>query len=150
MQRSSFSVIHSIDKALLHEGLFGFDGRFRRYADGGEAVEIMNIDGNDYLVAVYGTVALPDKAGVERNLKLAYIMKPLSESDAAYNSKHTRETYLLDAEDEKILITEEGLRVRIAGEDEDGNILYEYVLVDGKMQHVDKDGNMSPVAENNN
>lgn len=150
MQRSSFSVIHSIDKALLHEGLFGFDGRFRRYADGGEAVEIMNVDGNDYLVAVYGTVALPDKAGVERNLKLAYIMKPLSESDAAYNSKHTRETYLLDAEDEKILITEEGLRVKITGEDEDGNILYEYVLVDGKMQHVDKDGNMSPVAENNN
>ena len=153
MEKSSFSVIHSIDKALLHEGLFGYDGRFCRYADAGEPVVMMDVDGNDYLVASYGNVVMPDKAGAERKMKLAYLMKPLNEGDEAYNSKHTRETYLLNADGEKYLITEEGLLVRIAGTDEDDNVLYEYVVEDGNMLKVDNNGNVIerlPVAENNN
>ena len=133
--------------------MFGYDGRFCRYADAGEPVVMMDVDGNDYLVASYGNVVMPDKAGAERKMKLAYLMKPLNEGDEAYNSKHTRETYLLNADGEKYLITEEGLLVRIAGTDEDDNVLYEYVVEDGNMLKVDNNGNVIerlPVAENNN
>ena len=137
IETSSFAVVQPIDRALLNDGLFGYDGRFRRFATTGELVDIMYVDGVDgsitmkdntrpYLVAELGYTTMLNKDGVEQRMRLVYLMTPITEADEAYNEAHTREKLVLDADGNKILITSEGYVVT-AKKDEDGKVYYDYV-----------------------
>ena len=154
---SSFAVIQPVDRALLNDGLFGYDGRFRRYATTGELVNVMAVDGasgsvqledgsKPYLVADFGYVTMLDKNGVETRMRLAYLMKPLDAADPAYDAL-TRETLVLDAEGNKILITAEGFMVT-EKKDADGVKTYDYVTEPATeegyeyMLKVDNNGNV--------
>lgn len=145
---SSFAVIHSIDNVLLHEGLFGFDGEYRRYANDGELVDEMNIvHGGEtvaHRVANYGKAAIADENGVMKTVRLAYLMEVLQPADPAYN-KYTHEAYRLDENGEKILITEEGFLVEIVEpEDEDEPVTYKYAVDEANNRlKIDKNGNVT-------
>ncbi len=158
---SSFAVLQPIDKALLNDGLFGYDGRFRRYSNDGELVDTMTVAGipgsvkvggkSPYLVADYGTVKMKDMKGVERAMRLAYLMAPLNEGSESWNSALTREELVLD-NSAKLLITNEGMLVEVT-KDEDNNKVYNYVVVDGNRLRVDNAGNVVeriPVAASEN
>ena len=132
---SSFAVLHSIDRALLNDGLFGYDGRFQRFAATGEFVDVMNVDGIEgavtlkdgskpYLVANFGHKTMKDKAGNEVLMRLAYLMQPIDASDSEYD-EYTHEKFVLDAEGNKILITSEGF-MAVEKKDADGKY-YDYV-----------------------
>ena len=132
---SSFAVLHSIDRALLNDGLFGYDGRFQRFAETGEFVDVMNVDGVDgavtledgskpYLVANFGHKTMKDKAGNEVQMRLAYLMQPIDASDSDYD-EYTHEKFVLDAEGNKILITSEGF-MAVEKKDADSKY-YDYV-----------------------
>lgn len=132
---SSFAVLHSIDRALLNDGLFGYDGRFQRFAATGEFVDVMNVDGIEgavtledgskpYLVANFGHKTMKDKAGNEVLMRLAYLMQPIDASDSDYD-EYTHEKFVLDAEGNKILITSEGF-MAVEKKDADGKY-YDYV-----------------------
>lgn len=152
---SSFAVIHSLDKALLNDGLFGYDGRYQRFAATGEFVDVMNVDGVEgavtlkdgskpYLVANFGYQTMKNQAGEEVRMRLAYLMQPISESDAEYD-EYTRERLVLDAEGNKILITSEGF-IATQKKGDDGKY-YDYVTEtdeEGKeyMLQVDNNGNV--------
>ena len=68
-EASSFSVLHSLDSALLNKAMFGYDERFKRVADNGLLVDTMYVDGtgpvsadnrNYYLVALRGNINIKD------------------------------------------------------------------------------------------
>ena len=121
IKTSSYAVIHPIDRVLLNESLFGYDSDlangkyvFRRYADDGELVNLMAVEGSEkpFLVGEIGTLSLADQDGNVKDVNAGYLMTSIDESNEAYNAKHTREAYILDAEQNKILVTEEGLWVK--------------------------------------
>lgn len=136
---SSFSVIQPIDRVLLNESLFGYDGRFARFATNGCRVDTMYVKGgaagkagfgNDcYLVADAGRVPRSTKARQQlkelENVELAYLMQPLAETDENYNSKISLETLVYDADKTPILITKDGYRV-VRKEDAKKAVYYEY------------------------
>ena len=143
IETSSFAVIQPIDRALLNDGLFGYDGRFRRFAATGEPVEIFNIavDGSDvpYLVADMGVQTVKGN-DVEKKMRVAFLMQPIDAGDPEYNEAHTREKMVLNADNECILITEEGFMVQ-KKLDIDKKPYYEYVTdEDGSMLKVDNNG----------
>lgn len=140
---SSFAVIQPLDRALLNDGLFGYDGRFRRFAPTGELVDEMDVDGMSapYLVASLGNVEILDKDSVERTLGLGYLMLPIDASDPDYNDTYTREKLVLDAEGNAMLITSEGLLINKV-KDVDGT-RYEYVTDEnGYLLKVDNAGSV--------
>ncbi len=118
IETSAFSVIHQIDRVLLADGFMGYDGRFLRYAVDGEPVDTMTVvgapdgagllEGNKYLVANRRNVVMTDADGNQSYKRVAYLMKPISGS----TNPHTQEEYVLDANDEKILITNDGYLVK--------------------------------------
>ena len=152
---SSFAVMHSIDKALLNEGLFGYDGRFQRFAETGELVDVMYVDGvrgsvtmadgsAPYLVANFGYQTMMNQAGQEVKMRLAYLMQPISEGDSDYDA-YTREKLVLDSKGNKILITSEGFMV--TQKKASGNTYYDYVTEPAEEGYeyilkVDNDGNI--------
>ena len=148
---SSYSVIQPIDRALLNEGLFGYDGRFRRYSADGELVDVMTVEGIDgsvtvdgekpYLVAHVGEYEMKALDGTEKMMRVAYLMSPLSSSDEAYSAT-TREQ-LVYVDENKVLVNNEGMLVELV-EDEDDNISAQYVT------EVDEDGSEYMIQVNNN
>ena len=63
---------------------------------------------NKYLVASYDEIIITT-ANNERELhRVAYLLKPIAESTLSYE----QEEYVLDANGEKILITDQGFRVK--------------------------------------
>ena len=148
---SSFSVIQPIDRALLNEGLFGYDGRYRRYSADGELVDVMTVEGIDgsvtvddekpYLVANVGEYEMTALDGTEKMMRLAYLMSPLESSDEAY-SAITREQ-LVYVDENKVLINNEGVRVKLV-KDEDNNLTAQYDTV------VAEDGNEYMIQVDNN
>ena len=148
---SSYSVIQPIDRALLNEGLFGYDGRFRRYAASGELVDVMPVAGIEgsvtledgtkpFLVANAGEYEMEALDGTTKMMRVAYLMSPIDESDEAWSST-TREQLVLNGE-EKVLVNEEGMLVQIVKGD-DGNTA-EYVT------ETAEDGNNYMIKVNNN
>lgn len=147
---SSFAALHQIDRVLLSDSYMGYDGLFTRYAVDGEVVDTMTVAGapanagnvtidgaNKYLVADCGELVLTDANGVEVSKRIAYLMTPVNGSTASY----TKEEYVLDANGEKIMITEDGYLIKELT-DESGDLYYDY---------VDKDGNVgNPVRVDNN
>ena len=109
---SSFSVAHLIDNTLKTSYLYGYDGRFKRFAINGELVDAMDVTGNtgDGLCEVNGkncylVARVDDSHG--------YLMIP---RNGAFN-KLTREDYKYDndgdgvGDGELICIDKEGFRV---------------------------------------
>lgn len=147
---SSFAVLQPIDKVLLNDGLFGYDGRFRRYSEDGALVDTMTVAGIDgsvvvgdkspYLVANHSNVKMTDLSGVERIMRVAYLMAPISEGDASWDSSLTREVLVLDGT-EKLLINDEGMLVKF-DKNEDDITVCDYVVVDGNRLKVDNAGNV--------
>jgi hypothetical protein len=87
---------------------------------------------------------MKNQAGEEVRMRLAYLMQPISESDAEYD-EYTRERLVLDAEGNKILITSEGF-IATQKKGDDGKY-YDYVTEtdeEGKeyMLQVDNNGNV--------
>ena len=142
---SSFSVIQPIDRALLNEGLFGYDGRYRRYSADGELVDLMPVATDEgeksYLVANVGEYEMTALDGTEKMMRLAYLMSPLESSDEAY-SAITREQ-LVYVDENKVLINNEGVRVKLV-KDEDNNLTAQYDTV------VAEDGNEYMIQVDNN
>ncbi len=123
---SSFSVLQPIDNVLLNEGMFGYDGLFARFANNGAKVDTMSVAGiaglanvagrTPYLIGARGTVTIPNKDGVEANMRIGYLMEPVSPVDA-----FTKEALVLDENSEPILVTNEGFRIKEILEGEDDN-----------------------------
>lgn len=147
---SSYSVIQPINRALLNDGLFGYDGRFRRYAADGELVDVMAVEGLEgsvtvdgakpYLVANVGEYEMEALDGTPKMMRVAYLMSPIDESNEAWNST-TREQYVFNGE-EKVLVNEEGMLVEFVKGD-DGTTV-EYVT------ETAEDGNNYMIKVNNN
>ena len=148
---SSFAVVHPIDGVLLNDGLFGYESDFkngkyvfRRYSDDGELVNLMAVEGseNPYLVGEVGLLSLKDADGTAKNVQAGYLMTPIDESNEAYDAKHTHEAYVLDADQNKILVTEEGLWVSET-KDQNGKVLSR------KYGTVEQDGSIYMIRYNN-
>ena len=147
---SSFSVLHPIDSALLNASMFGYDNRFKRFADNGALVDIMYVDGtgavnvsddgvvttfdevtetgtgkNYYLVAQFGNINIASVDGVQEIHKAAYLMKRIPENErTSYTHEEllTREVTVGGfVEAQNILITDEGYGVNIEDELDEKN-----------------------------
>ena len=143
---SSFSVAHELDKALRFKSLYGYDGMIQRFAKNGEKVGIMSVTGNTsdgfynapdgtnyYLVAEAGTATFTTATGIVSTKKLGYLMKPRTGGF----TKMTREDYVYDENNELILITNDGYRVKY---DDKGNLGF----------WLDDNNNMLKYANNGN
>lgn len=143
IKTSSYSVLQPIDRALLNNNMFGYDSRFRRFAETGERVDTMRIPdglggnvgfGQDcYLVGKAGriprsTTDAPQPKELE-NAEIAYLMQPITESHESWNSNVAREVLVYEpnedpeAEKQTILITRDGYRV-VKNEIKKGNKTY--------------------------
>ena len=151
---TSYSVLQPIDGALLNDAMFGYDGRFKRFADNGLTVDIMYVDGtgainvlgdeitanadvtveadngglNYYLVADAGTVEVDDVDGTKSKHKAGYLMKVIDNPDPVTREK------LVVQENQNILITDEGYAIKLNGTS------YEYVYKDGNKVKYNNDG----------
>ena len=134
---SSFAVIQHVDRALLNDGLFGYDGRFKRFASTGELVDVIEVEGgngsvvdingkNCYLVAKHADVNMIALDGTEKTLKAGYLMQPIDNGHESWNSSHTREILVLDDEENRLLVNSEGMLIKETT-DEDDNVIFEYV-----------------------
>ena len=156
---SSFSVMQPINGVLLNESMFGYDTRFKRFADNGATVDTMYVDGTGYvnaadgrdyyLVATIGNIRIADVDGVQEIHKLGYLMEPITASDDEYDASLTCEKLVSERkivegvwQNFDIIVTDEGLRVE-AVKDEKGKVLsYKYAT-------IEKDGIIYMVKYNN-
>ena len=135
---SSYTVLQPIDGVLLNESMFGYDGRFKRFAKNGATVEVMYVDGTGsievdgekhYLVASIGNIRIANIEGVQEIHKAGYLMRTIDESDSEYDASLTREK-LLVKESQNILVTDEGFWVNEV-KDSKGNVTsYEYKTIE--------------------
>ena len=156
---SSYTVLHPIDGALLNESMFGYDGRFKRFANNGLAVDAMYVDGTGavevdgeqcYLVATVGNIRIADpRDGVQEIHKAGYLMEVIDESDAEYDAALTREKLITERrivdgvwKNLEILVTDEGLGVKEIKNNKGVVISYEYAT-------VEKDGFVYIIRYNN-
>ena len=155
IKTSSYSVLQPIDRALLNKNMFGYDGRFRRFAETGERVDTMYVPngrggnvgfGQDYyLVGKAGriprsTTDAPQPKELE-NVEIAYLMQPITESHESWNSNISREVLVYElnedpeVEKQAILITRDGIRI-VKNEIKKGNKTYigyaYYTVIDEK------------------
>ena len=117
---SAYSVIHLIDQLLVAKEFIGYDGKFVRYTVDGLTVDSMSVSGaeaadcyirgdeNKYLVASYDEIIITTANNEREAHRVAYLLKPKADSAVAYE----QEEYVLDANGEKILITDQGFRVK--------------------------------------
>lgn len=140
-EASSFSVLHSLDGALLNKAMFGFDGRFKRFADNGLLVDTMYVDGtgpeaidgrNYYLVASKGNINIKDNYSKTPSdsmvvRKAGYVMRKLAEGDTDYSAV-TREKLIVQ-QSQNVLVTNEGYQVKEVVDAKTKAVTYEYVHV---------------------
>ena len=149
---SSFAVIQPIDNALLNGGLLGYDNKFCRYSVDGNLVDVMPVAGvagsvtledgtKPFLVANVGEYEMKALDGQLKNMRVAYLMSPIDESNEAWNALTTREQLVIKGED-KVLVNEEGMLVKLVKSD-DGDVV-EYVTEtteDGSTYMIKVDNN---------
>lgn len=155
---SSFTVLQPIDGVLLNKSMFGYDGRFKRFAKNGATVDTMYVDGTGavevdgekhYLVATIGNIKITDIEGAQEVHKAGYLMEPINEGDEEYDASLTREKLVYERKvvggvykDFEVIVTDEGLGVE-AVKDNKGNVTsYKYAT-------VEKDGFIYMVRYNN-
>ena len=109
LETSSFAVLHQIDNILENSGLFGYDGKYQRYADDGEPIDTMTVtagaglvDGK-YLVASRGEITDEYEDGTFAYKRVGYLMKQTGKT-----GKFNQEEYVLNARKEKILVDNDG------------------------------------------
>ena len=157
IETSSFAVLQPIDRALLNENMFGYDGRFMRFAATGHQVDTMYVAGgqagdagfgaNCYLVASAGRVPRstdyePQPADLE-NKEVAYLMSRIDSNNENWNEFITRELLVRAPNADPIMITREGYRV-IRTEDTKNDIVsYKYYT------ETDDNGNEYIIKLNN-
>jgi hypothetical protein len=151
IRTSSYSVLQPIDRALLNKNMFGYDCRFRRFAETGERVDTMYVSqgqgGNvgfgqeTYLVGKAGRIPrstenAPQPKELE-NAEIAYLMQPITEGHESWIPNVSHEVLVYEptvdekAEKQAILITRDGYRVK-KNKIEKGNktyIVYAYHTV---------------------
>ncbi len=143
---SSYTVLQPIDSVLYNESMFGYDGRFKRFAKNGLPADTMYVDGtgaidvagrNYYLVAKLGNIKLAGKDGVQENRKAGYLMKTIGEGDSEYNASLTREK-LIVSQSQNVLVTDEGFGVKEIKNNKGVVVSYEYATVekDGYLYRV--------------
>ena len=126
--------------------MFGYDGRFKRFAKNGLLADTMYVDGtgaidvagrNYYLVAKLGNIKLAGKDGVQENHKAGYLMKTIGEGDSEYNASLTREK-LIVSQSQNVLVTDEGFGVKEIKNNKGVVVSYEYATVekDGYLYRV--------------
>ena len=147
---SSYTVLQPIDGVLLNKSMFGYDGRFKRFAKNGATVDTMYVDGtgaiavdgkNYYLVARLGNIKIADVDGVQEVHKAGYLMRVLDESDSEYDASLTREK-LIVSQSQNVLVTDEGLWVKEVKNNKGVVVSYEYAT-------VEKDGFIYMIRYNN-
>ena len=153
IETSSYAVLQPIDRALLNSSLFGYDGRFKRYAVTGECVDTMYVaggqngalGGNCYLVAKAGRVprSTKDQAQPEalENVEMAYLMQPIDETHESWNSSIAREVLVCDENELPILITRDGYRITRTEDTRNKTVAYNFYTVteDGKKYMIKVD-----------
>ena len=176
---SSYTVLQPIDAALLNSSMFGYDGRFKRFANNGLTVDAMYVDGtgavevngeNCYLVAKLGNIKIADIDGVQEVHTAGYLMALLDESDAEYDAALTREKLVSERKivdgvwkDLNILVTDEGLGVKEVLNNKGVVVSYEYATVekdgfiyitrynnDGTVKEEIKIGEVTPEEDGDN
>jgi hypothetical protein len=148
---SSFAVVHSIDKVLYNKGMFGYDGKFRRFAKDGEIVDKINIavptnyiEANDSIVYAekeytigQANAFMMNTADGEIYQKTGYLMKDLATAE----SKFVKEDYILLGDTAKILITDTGFLIDTLGT---GENKIRFLWTNLQPLSVDTLGNVSP------
>ena len=148
---SSFAVVHSIDKVLYNRGMFGYDGKFRRFAKDGEIVDKINIavptnyiEANDSIVYAekeytigQAKAFMMNTADGEIYQKTGYLMKDLATAE----SKFVKEDYILLGDTAKILITDTGFLIDTLGT---GENKIRFLWTNLQPLSVDTLGNVSP------
>ena len=150
---SSYTVLQPIDGALLNESMFGYDGRFKRFAKNGRTVDAMYVDGTGavevngkkcYLVATVGNIKIADAIdGVQEIHKAGYLMKVIDESDSEYDNYLTREK-LIVKESQNVLVTDEGFWVKVIETKVSGKTVVSY-----EYKTIEEDGIIYKVKLNN-
>ena len=147
---SSYTVLQPIDGVLLNESMFGYDGRFKRFAKNGVVVDTMYVDNtgdveldgrNYYLVAKRGNIKIANADGVQEIHKAGYLMRLLDEGDSEYDAYLTREK-LIVKDSQNVLVTDEGLGVKEIKNNKGVVTSYEYAT-------VEKDGFVYMIRYNN-
>ena len=147
---SSFTVLQPIDGVLLNESMFGYDGRFKRFAKNGATVDAMYVDGTGavevdgekrYLVATIGNIKITNIEGAQEVHKAGYLMKLIDESDSEYDASLTREK-LIVSQSQNVLVTDEGLWVKEIKNNKGVVTSYEYAT-------KEKDGKLYMIRYNN-
>ena len=147
---SSFTVLQPIDGVLLNESMFGYDGRFKRFAKNGATVDAMYVDGTGavevdgekhYLVATVGNIKITNFEGAQEVHKAGYLMKLIDESDSEYDASLTREK-LIVSQSQNVLVTDEGLWVKEIKNNKGVVTSYEYAT-------KEKDGKLYMIRYNN-
>ena len=128
IETSSFAVVHEIDRALLNSGLIGFDGMFRRYADGGGLIDKVNLGGTDYIVEHCGKkeITLNIDAETETVETVASQLYNIMRSTGS-NDKLNKEEYILDEFNNKYLIDKDGCWCARVYDEESETYSYRYV-----------------------
>lgn len=147
LETSSYAVLHKIDRILLNGGVIGYDGKVRRYADNGELIDTMTVVGvpasagsvdGKYLVALRTNIIRQDASGNESYHRVAYLAK----KNAGGNLLN-QETYVLDGNDQKILIDDDGYRLVEVEKKVGKNTTYKYFYADAEGNYfvdADEDG----------
>lgn len=143
IETSSFAALHEIDNIFLNNDILGFDGQFCRYADDGELIDTMKVEGfqgpavdGTFLVAKCNNKELlTDVEGVTVTKPLAYIMRATGSND-----KLNKEEYVLDERGNKILIDNQGYWCARFYDEETKTYSYQYVA------GYDDEGNYQPSA----
>ncbi len=164
---SSYAVLQPIDRALLNESFFGYDGDYMRFAKNGCRVDLMVVPGgsgsnvpeefnqggdNNYLVAKAGRIprSTSDQPQPEdlENVEVAYLMQRIDSNDPDYNAKFAREALVCDDNGNPILITSDGYRVIKSVDTESGIVAYKYYAEtkeDGKLYRVKLTNSGEPI-----
>ena len=141
IETSSYAVLQPIDRALLNSSLFGYDGRFKRYAVTGECVDTMYVaggqngalGGNCYLVAKAGRVPRSTKDQAQpqelENVEMAYLMQSIDETHESWNSSIAREVLVCDENELPILITRDGYRITRTEDTRNKTVAYNFYTV---------------------
>ena len=140
---SSYSVIQPINRPLLNDGFYGYDGRFSRFASNGGLVDTLLVkDGRDgfaseiagdncYLVSRNGKLSInvgKTADGKRDSLvtrETVYLMNPINEASEAWHQHFTREELVL-VDDAPVLTTADGLLLIEETEMDGSTKIYKY------------------------
>ena len=145
-EASAFAVIQPINGVLLNDAMFGYDGRFKRFAENGHTVDTMYVDGtgidfngqNCYLVASMGDIEIVHPVdGSKEYRKAGNLLEAIQEGAPEYSTV-TREK-LKKVDGVYPIVTSDGLWVKEVKDSNGKVVSYEY----GVKETKDGEGNVT-------